>query len=474
MFQSLLHKIILLGNWQYLIIFMVLFLETSAFLGIILPGETMVVLAGFLSSQGYLKLGDCIWIIILAAILGDSGGYFIGNTLGKHYFEKHKRLLFLKRKHIRMTNVYFQRHGGKTVFFSRFISVLREAAPFAAGIANMPYHKFFFFNAPGGIIWSITFLLIGYYFGQSWQLIEKWSGKAGLFLCLLILVVILFVYLYRIISRRKVEITQWFKHYARALNSLFQIKEFQNRYPGLAEFLRERISPRLYLFLHLTTGFILSAAFVWVFGKFIANVLNGNPFIFLDRWVQSQILYFRTPLVTSFMTIITRFGSGILIIVGSIFLVVLFYSKRKFIDLIIYLITIIGGSVLVLVLKDAIHRPRPVVLVPLIHVQGWSFPSGHAMMSVIFWGIVTYFLIRYQNSWKIRAFFVLALGFLISLISFSRLYLQVHYLSDIIGGIVGGLIWLTFTITGLAVYQRKTSRMKQSVTHDKAGANHAT
>ncbi|MEJ2051666.1 MAG: hypothetical protein P8Y60_17870, partial [Calditrichota bacterium] len=91
MFQSILHRIILLGNWEYLIIFMVLFLETSAFLGVILPGETMVVLAGFLSSQGYLKLGDCIWIIILAAILGDSGGYLIGSTVGKHYFEKHKR-----------------------------------------------------------------------------------------------------------------------------------------------------------------------------------------------------------------------------------------------------------------------------------------------------------------------------------------------------------------------------------------------
>jgi membrane protein DedA with SNARE-associated domain/membrane-associated phospholipid phosphatase len=473
MFQSILHRIILLGNWEYLIIFMVLFLETSAFLGVILPGETMVVLAGFLSSQGYLKLGDCIWIIILAAILGDSGGYLIGSTVGKHYFEKHKRLLFLKRKHIRMTNVYFQRHGGKTVFFSRFISILREAAPFAAGIANMPYHKFFFFNAPGGIIWSITFLLIGYYFGQSWQLIEKWLGRAGLFLVLIVLAVVFFFYLYRVISRKKLEITLWFRNLGKAVISVFRITEFIKVHPAIADFFRQRLSAKLYLFLHLLVGLLISAGFVWFFGRIVVNSLRGDPFSYIDQWVQNQILYFQTPLITAIMKIITRFGGGLIILIGSIFSVIYFFLHRKFADLVIYLATIIGGSVLVLVLKNAIHRPRPVVLVPLLHVQGWSFPSGHALMSVIFWGIITYFLIRYQNSWKIRAFFVVALGFLISLISFSRLYLEVHYLSDIIGGIVGGLIWLTFTITGLEVYQRKFTKTGYPVSNDKVIVNQA-
>ena len=455
MIQTLLHKIILLGNWEYLIIFLAIFLESSAFLGLILPGETMLVLAGFLSSQGYLKLGDCVWIVMLAAILGDSLGYFFGSTIGQHYFEKHKRLLFLKRKHIRKTNVYFQRHGGKTVFFSRFISILREAAPFAAGIAEMPYRKFFLYNAPGGILWTLVFLLLGYYFGQSWQLIEKWLGRAGLFLVLLALTIVLFVYLYRLISRNKLEIMLWFKGKGRAFISAFQIREFEKTHPTIIDFFRRRLSAKLYLFLHLLVGLMFSAGFVWIFGRIVVNVLNGNPFVYLDRWVQDQILYFQTPFVTTFMKIVTRFGSGLIILIGSIFGIIYFYLHRKIAELVIYLVTIIGGSVLVLVLKDAIHRPRPIVLVPLLHVQGWSFPSGHAMMSVVFWGIATYFLIRYQNSWKIRAFFVVALGFLISLISFSRLYLQVHYLSDIIGGIIGGLVWLTFAISGLEIYQRK-------------------
>ncbi len=473
MIQTLLHKIIILGNWEYLIIFLAIFLESSAFLGLILPGETMVVLAGFLSSQGYLKLGDCVWIIMLAAILGDSLGYFFGSTIGKHYFEKHKRLLFLKRKHIRKTNVYFQHHGGKTVFFSRFVSILREAAPFAAGIAEMPFRKFFLYNAPGGILWTLTFLLLGYYFGQSWQLIEKWLGRAGLFLFLLALVIVLFIYLYRIISRRKVEITLWFKHFGRAFISVFQIREFITIHPAIAVFFRLKLSPKFYLVLHLLIGLMFSAGFIWIFGRIVVNVLSGNPFVYLDRWVQNQILYFQTPFVTTFMKIVTRFGSGLIILIGSVFGIIYFYLNRKFAELVIYLVTIIGGSVLVLVLKDAIHRPRPVVLVPLLHVQGWSFPSGHAMMSVVFWGIATYFLIRHQNSWNIRVFFVLALGFLISLISFSRLYLQVHYLSDIIGGISGGLLWLVFAITALEVYQRKSIRKENSVKKNKAVANYA-
>ncbi|MEJ2050383.1 MAG: phosphatase PAP2 family protein [Calditrichota bacterium] len=298
-------------------------------------------------------------------------------------------------------------------------------------------------------------------------------GKSGIVPGFDCSAVVFFFYLYRVISRKKLEITLWFRNLGKAVISVFRITEFIKVHPAIADFFRQRVSAKLYLFLHLLVGLLISAGFVWFFGRIVVNSLRGDPFSYIDQWVQNQILYFQTPLITAIMKIITRFGGGLIILIGSIFSVIYFFLHRKFADLVIYLATIIGGSVLVLVLKNAIHRPRPVVLVPLLHVQGWSFPSGHALMSVIFWGIITYFLIRYQNSWKIRAFFVVALGFLISLISFSRLYLEVHYLSDIIGGIVGGLIWLTFTITGLEVYQRKFPKTGYPVSNDKVIVNQA-
>jgi membrane-associated phospholipid phosphatase len=98
---------------------------------------------------------------------------------------------------------------------------------------------------------------------------------------------------------------------------------------------------------------------------------------------------------------------------------------------------------------------RPISEASLTGVGGWSFLSGHGVMSVIFYGIVTYFIVRSMRSWKPRVFIMIIAMFIVFLIGFSRIYLQVHYLSDVIAGYVGGLFWLTICITGLEVYRGK-------------------
>jgi undecaprenyl-diphosphatase len=134
MIERLLHIISILGHWGYLIIFIAAFLESSAFMGLLVPGESVVALSGFLASQGYLEIGDLLWVVSLGAVLGDSVGYGLGKAIGRGYFERHKRLLFLKEKHLRRVDAYFQQHGGKIVFFGRFVGFLRAMAPFAAGM----------------------------------------------------------------------------------------------------------------------------------------------------------------------------------------------------------------------------------------------------------------------------------------------------------------------------------------------------
>ncbi|MEK7399739.1 MAG: phosphatase PAP2 family protein, partial [Candidatus Poribacteria bacterium] len=91
----------------------------------------------------------------------------------------------------------------------------------------------------------------------------------------------------------------------------------------------------------------------------------------------------------------------------------------------------------------------------LIDVGGFSFPSGHAMLSMVFYGMVSYFIIRQIRQWKFRLLVVVAMGFVIFLIGFTRIYLQVHYLSDVIAGFAGGLFWLTICVTGLEIYRKR-------------------
>lgn len=457
MLEKLLNTISLLGHWGYLIIFLAAFLESSAFMGLILPGESVVVLAGVLASQGYFDLGNCLWVIALGAVLGDSVGYSLGKAVGRGYFERHKRLFLLKEKHILKVDRYFEKHGGKTIFFGRFVGFLRAMAPFVAGMARMPYRRFLVYNVSGGILWSVSFTLLGYFFGQSWQLIEKWSGRAGVFVLFILLVGAAFGYLYKILAGRQAEICGWVMNKYRGFISDPRIKGFTERHPELVLFIRERLSPESYLGLHLTVGLAISAVFVWIFGGITEDILTGDPFVVVDTWVLTHVLYFRTPGVSRFMVLFTQLGGIAAIIIGSFIVGTYLLLKRRFDYLLTYIMAIIGGGFLVFVLKKAIHRIRPISETSLVSVGGWSFPSGHAMMSVILYGMITYFIVRDMRSWKLRVFLVTTAGFVVFVIGLSRIYLQVHYLSDVLAGYAGGMFWLSICITGLEVYRKKVS-----------------
>ena len=455
MVDKIVNTIALIGNWGYLVIFFAAFLESSAFTGFIVPGESIVVLSGFLAAQGHLEIWDCFLWVAIGAVLGDSVGYAIGKAVGRGYFEKHKRLFLLKEKHIKRADEYFQRRGGKAVFFGRFVGILRAIVPFAAGMSKMPYRRFVIYNVTGGIIWTVCFIILGYFFGHSWQLIEKWSGRAGLFVFFIILVITGFGYIYRTIAKRQTELRGWFENIYFRIISIPYVKRFIQKHHGLIAFIARRLSPKSYMGLHLTIGLALSIAFVWIFGGITEDILTGDPFVVVDQWVLSHILYFRTPMANSFFTIFTNLGGSFAILVGSLIVIIYLSLRKRFDYLVSYITAIIGGSVLVFILKTSIHRVRPISDTSLIKVGGWSFPSGHAMASIIFFGMVAFLSFQDIKSWELRVLVVTASGFIVFLIGLSRIYLQVHYLSDVLAGYVGGLFWLSICITGLEVYRKK-------------------
>ncbi|HQG31868.1 MAG TPA: bifunctional DedA family/phosphatase PAP2 family protein [Deltaproteobacteria bacterium] len=451
MLDAFLHIISLLGHWGYLLIFLGPFLESSAFLGLIVPGEIVMVLAGFLVSHGYLDLIDCIVVISLGAILGDSTGYAIGKMVGKGYFERHERFLLFKRRHVRRVEAYFARHGGMTVFWGRFVRLLRVLVPFTAGMSGMRFRSFVLYNIAGGALWAVTFTLLGYYFGRSWQLTQKWTGRAGVFILFMVLVIAVFGYLYRKLVECREEIFRWFM----GMRSSPAVRRFEQEHPGFITFIRRRLSPSSYLGLHLTVGLILSALFVWIFGGITEDILTNDPLVAVDNWVVGHVLFFRSPLADLVMRGITRLGGTIFIALGTVAMVACLIFRRQLDEAAGFVVAVMGGSMLGTILKYIIHRPRPISETTLTAVSGWSFPSGHAMMSMIFYGMVAYVLVRAFDSWRLRAFFITMAGFMVFVIGMSRIYLQVHYLSDVLAGFTGGLFWLTVCITGLEVYKDK-------------------
>lgn len=178
MLDPLLAALSRLGHWSYLFIFLGATLESAAFLGLFVPGEALVIFSGFLAARGLLDVGDLIVIVAAGAILGDSIGYELGRHLGRPWLVRYGRWVGLRAAHLERVDAFFARHGGKTVFLGRFVGFARALAPFVAGSSRMRYRQFLPYNVLGGILWSIGFVLVGYFCGASWQVAERWIGRA--------------------------------------------------------------------------------------------------------------------------------------------------------------------------------------------------------------------------------------------------------------------------------------------------------
>lgn len=142
----------------------IVFAESGFLLGFFLPGDSLLVTAGLLASQGYFNIWALVAIVVVAAILGDSFGYATGRILGPRIFNKDESWLF-SRKNVERTQEFFDRHGKFTIILARFTPIIRTFAPIMAGVGGMHYRTFVFFNIIGGALWGAGLVLLSYFAG---------------------------------------------------------------------------------------------------------------------------------------------------------------------------------------------------------------------------------------------------------------------------------------------------------------------
>ena len=162
--QHLLEFVRDYGTLVYAILFLIIFVETGLVVMPLLPGDSLLFAAGAIAATGAMDPVLLSILLFMAAVMGDSLNYQIGRYIGPRVFSMNLR--FIKRDHLLKTQSFFEKHGGKTIIFARFLPIIRTFAPFIAGVSHMQYSRFLMFNVIGGAAWILSFVWLGYFFGN--------------------------------------------------------------------------------------------------------------------------------------------------------------------------------------------------------------------------------------------------------------------------------------------------------------------
>jgi undecaprenyl-diphosphatase len=424
-------------------------------LGIPLPGETALVTAAAWAALGHLSIYGVVATAAAAAILGDNAGYWIGREGGIALVRRYGRFLHLNESHLERAHRLFERHGAKTVFFGRFIALLRTWAAVLAGAARMPYRQFMFYNALGAVCWSALFGTLGFAFGRQLPQLDHYIGQASLAGALLVALVVGLVLAGRWWERnraRLVERTQrvWERTFAAPV-----VGRLKLRYPRTWTFVAARFARGEYLGLHLTVGFVVSLVGLWMFGDVTEDVIHHDPLTQFDTALLDWLHAHATATGYTIFNAISLLGSPAALTVLALGVGVLLGVRHQWLVLGGWVAAFTGGSILNQVLKLVIQRPRPPYAAAFLTHYSWSFPSGHAMISLIGYGMLAYLLVvLWVHRRSLQVAIVLGATLLILAIGLSRLYLGVHYFSDVVGGYAAGVLWLSTCISGLEVARR--------------------
>jgi membrane protein DedA with SNARE-associated domain/membrane-associated phospholipid phosphatase len=448
-----------LGSWTYLLVGAFAFLETGAFVGLVVPGETVMLLGGAVAGQHAINLYLLLGIAWFSAWAGDTTSFFIGRRLGRGFVLERGPAVGISHKRFAQVESYFDRHGGKTILIGRFVSLVRALAPFVAGSSGMRYRGFVPYSILGTGLWSAAHILIGYFASRSIDTAAKYAGRGAFLLGTLIVVVVgtvLAVRFLRVPGNRQ-RAVEWME----ARRPTRWLVVVGRRIQPQARFLWARLTPGGTFGLEVTS--LLAALAVGLFVLIAYTVvIGGDP----DPTPGDQMALdvaesIQAGWLTSIAKLFSDLGSaGVVLPLAAASALALAIARRW-----VELSVLVVGTLLVVLgvpdLKDAVDRPRPSD--GLIDVSGSSFPSGHAAYSVFYlWAAVTIAVRLRPGMARATALIVAGIA-LAALIGLSRVYLRVHYLSDVNAGWALGVSAYTLCATVVLVgSQLRHAQLRQN------------
>ena len=437
-----------LGAWTYLLVGFFAFAETGAFIGLVVPGETTMLLGGAVAGQGAIDIYLLIAIDWFAAWLGDTFSFFLGRRLGREFVMKHGPRVGISHERFEKVEDYFGRHGGKTIFIGRWISLVRAFAPFIAGSSGMQYRAFVPYSVLGTGLWASLHILVGYFFSKSIETAGHYAARGAFLLATLIALVAGTVFLVRRlrVEENREKAVRWMEDHAGTRQLVALARQRQLR------FLWDRVTPGGTFGLEFTTLMATLAVSLFVLVAYTVVIGDDPGPTPGDETARELVGHLHDSVLTSVAKVVTWLGSGGFVWGLALVCAALLAWRRRWAELWVLLTGMAITQVGIVELKDAVDRPRPPE--PLTGSEGSAFPSGHAAHSVIYLWLAMTIVLRLRPG-MVRGAAVITAGIVLTiLVGLSRVYLDVHYLSDVSGGWALGAAAFSFcAAVGLVVSQ---------------------
>ncbi|MDH5822935.1 VTT domain-containing protein [Luteimonas sp. RD2P54] len=420
------------------LIFLIAFLDSLVVLGIVVPALPLLFAVGTLIGLGHIDGGYAIACAAAGAFAGDALSFWVGRRWGAqmhaHWpFRRYPQLL-------ERGETLFRRHGSKSILIARYVGAVRPFVPAIAGMLRMPLRRYVPVSLFAAASWSAAFLAPGWLFGASYDAVAAVADRLALVLGAMLAVMALawasVLYTWR-----------WFDGHANAL--LARALKWTRAHPRLGRYAAALIDPNRpeSPSLAILAACLLAIAWAW-FALLTTVLMRGEP-LMLDRSVYEFMVSLRNPLADRMLAGLASIGDAAVLVPAAGLATLWLLWRRRWIAAAHWLAALAFGLVLTTVLERLIDMPQP----PTAHL-GFGFPSMAVTMTTIAFGFFAVLIAR-ELPGRSRVWPYLVAGVVVALLGFSRIYLGAHWLSDVVGGLLLGIVWLL--ALGIA-YRRHVAR----------------
>lgn len=428
-----------LGPSVYYLALGISFFESLAFIGLIIPSTALLIGAGFLVSWKFIRGDALLGAVILGGLLGDWVSFYAGSR-GVEWFKPGNKIF--KLEYLTRGKEFFARHGAKSIVFARFLSPLRPILPFVAGLFAMSRSRFGVYAFLGCIGSSVLYVGIGFALGTlsdssvlALTHLEHWLLSLG--------AVLLFGYvLRRFLLYRGKAVFAALGSVTRAVGNLITrtapVRLLLTKHRGLAMWLNAQ--PHRYGCILFTAGISLIIPFFLTL-PWLLLWLESSLVQTFDITLLSQAFAARSPVSTLIALVVTSFGSPIALSVITLGVIGWLIRAKKYNTAVASAVTMAGAAGSVAVLKHLVERVRPDTIIAVYQETSFSFPSGHAALSLACFLVVSYLLAGQTPLWRRKVNIVSVAILFALLVGLSRVFLGVHYPTDVMAGWSIGMGW---------------------------------